>query len=460
MCYVLQVETPAPPRRSRWPALTLAAAIVLLPASIGLWLARGPVRARTPAAEELQSLDVLPFADAGAERNLAYLCGGVATDIRDNLSQVPGLRVTALASSARSLLEGELRKDHEGLQLKVRLKNTADGSTIWSKDYDRPLEEIFAVQDEVAQAVIAALQLKPPPVNAVVVPRYSRQWSVYEIYLRGLSLAARESIPVFEEALRQQPSYAPAYAAMAAAYAAIASEAPTPPREVTDKARQAATRALRLDEGMCDAHATLAKILMLQDWNGLAAAKELRRALALNPNFAAARRAYADYLLRAGKFRDAEAELRKAMTLDPLNPGQTRSFVELFYFSRQYVRLREYCREKAFDGCRYFLGRASLDEGKPEEAVALLARSNSGALAAAYARAGRRQEAEAIVRQAQVPPAGLAHASLALGNSERAWDFLRKGYELRDPAMTLLAVDPAFDTIRDDKRFSNLLGRW
>jgi serine/threonine-protein kinase len=291
------------------------------------------------------SVAVLPFADLTADRSNAYLGDGIAETLINALTNVPGLEVAARTSAfslretgddvreigrqlgVATVLEGSVQRDGERLRVTAQLVKTSDGLQLWSQRFDRDADDIFAVQDQVAQAVVTALRgvLLPGPGRVVA---STAEPAAYDAYLQGRFFWNKRSISdleraieYFEEAILHDSTYAQAWAGLADAYLMLPFYSTVASAEVVPKARQAAEHALELNPDLAEAHTTLAYALTVHDWDWAAAEREFRRAIELNPGYATAHKWYSDLLTATGRPDEALAAARRAADLDPRSPN-------------------------------------------------------------------------------------------------------------------------------------------
>jgi TolB-like protein/Tfp pilus assembly protein PilF len=492
---------PAPLRsRNR---LALAATILFVPGAFTAWTFLRYLPKALPAGPpaEVSSIAVLPFVNMSAEKDQDYFCDGITEEISNVLSNVEGLRVTARTSAftfrgkmedvrqigarlgVRTVLEGSVRKSGDLLRITAQLVSAKDGYHLWSETYERPLKDVFAIQDEIARAIASALRIRlasgGPSASA---SRYTSNVELYDLYLKGryyLNSFARSSVETaktyFDKAIEKDPNFAPAWVGLAEVYRLQGDSAYAAPKEMMRKTREAAERALRIDDTLADAHAVLGASLSAFEWDWTGAARELDRAIQLNPNLGRAYILQNSLYMHEGRFAEMERALRRAQLLDPLSTANGAKFVQLYYYSRQYDRVVDYCRSASTGWMVYYLGRVYADQGRLTEGIELLERAYKmregpgkgfGMLANYYARAGRRvdafrliNEAKALSRQQYISPVSLAQAYIGLGDKDQAFAWLDKGFEERDTVMTSLRVEPAFDPIRSDARFAALLKR-
>lgn len=299
--------------------------------------------AAAPAVEQ-QSVAVLPFANMSDAAGSEYFSDGLAEEILNALAQVPGLRVPSRTSSfsfrgkqsdlkevagalrVAHVLEGSVRRDGQRIRVTAQLIDARTDSHLWSKTWDRQLEDVFAVQQEIAQEIAGSLRVQfagggPRSVG-------TRNVDAYEHYLQGRHLwrqrgegPLRASVEQFEAAIRLDPGFARAHSALAAAHAVLVSytAADVPAESLLNAAQTHAQRALSLDPSLAEAHAVLASV-MEERWQWQAADAENRRAIALDPSDSTAQQWYSEFLVRMGRVRDAEAPIERALALDPLSP--------------------------------------------------------------------------------------------------------------------------------------------
>jgi tetratricopeptide (TPR) repeat protein len=311
---------------------------------------------------------------------------------------------------------------------------------------------------------------------------------VYEAYLKGRYYwnkrtedSLRSAVEHFQAATRGDPTYAPAYAALADSYNALGTVmvGSDPPSFMRPRAAAAALQALQIDPELAEAHATLGFVKHF-DWDWEGAEKELRRALELNASYALAHIWYANFLVSRKRFDEAVAEVRRAEELDPLSPVVlTNVGWTLALAGRPREAMEEYHKALALDPnypqAHWRLGDVHRDEGRFEDAIAELetavalthrAPSTLAALAADYARAGRKPEAEELLGELHAPaarryvsPYAMSWVYIALGDRDRAFEWLEKAYRERSNGMAFLAVDPALAALRGDPRFHSLAQR-
>lgn len=506
-------DTPLGALRKR----AVALAVLLAPLVVTASASWRTVESQAPT--EGASVAILPFEDLSPSGGNRYFAEGVAEEILGSLSGVPGIRVAARSSAAAlgagadfneakerlgvsHLLEGSVRREGERVRLAVRLLRTSDGMQVWSQSFDRPAEDIFAIQDEAAGTVAARLRatLGEQPVSlagagplrlqaSAPERRLAREppksLAAYESYLRGRyawnrrnERSLREALAHFQQAIARDPTYAQAYAGLADTYLLLPVHSAIPTAEAYPRAKAAALRALELNPSLAEVHTTLGYVLFWYDWEYAAAERSFRRAIGLNPNYATAHHWLSELLLTVGRTDQALATSARAEELDPLAPQiRTDSAANLFY-GRRYAEAAERLRrvlefDPSFFVAHWYLGLAYIELGQHRTALAELERANqlSGGsdwsrawLASAYAAAGDQRRVRSILKeltaksgQRDVRPDVLAFAYLAAGDRERALDWLERGVEARSVFPFMMARHPQLDQLRGHPRFARML---
>ncbi len=456
------------------------------------------------AAQPSRTIAVLPFANLSPDPENEYFTDGMTEELINALAKIEGLRVVARTSAFEfkgksvdvreiggklnvgAVVEGSVRRSGERLRVTAQLINVADGYHLWSEAYERPLKDVFAVQDEISRAIADALRLELVP-RGQPVRRPTGDLLAYDFYLQGRSFWNRRTaadllraIKYFIRAIEQDSGFALAHAGLADAYAILPDWTDVRTADAYSQARAAATQALRLDSTLAEAHTTVAYLLMVQDWDWKGSEDAYRRAIRLNPSYPTAHQWYSELLVLLGRLDDAENEIRRAHELDPLS-----LVIDTFQGYIPYLRGRRdeailhwrrvLALEPDFALAHLFLGMALLGERRPGEAVSEIETATaldgrlSGDLAIlmqGYVAAGKRERARAILeelrsrsQQAYVPPVTFALAYTALGERDSAFAWLKSAVEVRDPGLVHLLGDPIFDRLRPDPRFTELIKR-
>lgn len=467
---------------------------------------RLPSTAAEMDAGVARSLAVLPFTGVGGGAENEYFSEGISEEILNALSQVEGLRVAARTSAfsfkgesvsvdsiARALnvahvLEGSVRSAGDRVRISAQLVNTGTGHQTWSHSYDRELKDVLAVQEEIAVAIANALRVRLAGKETQLTRSYTPDPEAYELYLQGRHLVSKRTpedlkraVARFEAALVRDPAYAAAYSGLADAYALLEDVRGMTREEAFPRAIAAATRALELDELQGEAHASLGHIYYHQkNWAG--AEEAYQRALELIPSYATAHHWYGNLLAATNRLPEAVQSLERAYQLDPLSPKirEVRSYT--LYYARQYDRaiasMHERLRSDPDDpGILYILAWFQSGAGKHDEAIATMQRviervpssaANGWArtrLAAAYAAAGRPHDAIPLLEALEQGPPGEANESVMavayghLDDFDRAFQWLGRAVDRGHWMVSTLAVDPAFDPLRRDPRFADMVQR-
>jgi TolB-like protein/Tfp pilus assembly protein PilF len=451
-----------------------------------------------------RSVAVLPFANTSGDPADEPFADGLTDELIGALGQVAGLRVTPRTSvfalkgkgldvrtvadtlGVATALEGSVRRSGERLRITVALVSAAENRVLWSETYDRELRDVFAVQQDIAGAVVRALQVAlvagPAPRPA---PPATADLVAYDLYLRGQFFrvqqtgeALQRAIGYFEQAIARDPGYARAHAGLADAHALLVIFGDRPPREGFRRARQAAATALALDSTLAQAHASLGHIEMAHDWNWASAGRRFERAMALDPTSTIIRLLRGLWLLDQRRFDESVRVLEQALAADPLAAPVRMTLGRIHVSRREPDRAIPYLRDALelnpqLSLARQQLGHAYLQKGMAAEAVAEFERAaalsglrDSAQLAYAYAVTGRRGEAQAIVRtllrsseRRYLPPFGVALAYVGLGDADAAFRWLERAYAEHAAGMDTIAITPAFAPLHGDPRWGDLLRR-
>ncbi|MGH7516215.1 MAG: protein kinase domain-containing protein [Gemmatimonadales bacterium] len=457
-----------------------------------------------PRAE--RSIAVLPFANLSPDPENEYFADGMTDELINALAKVPGLRVVSRTSAfafkgrqqdVRSIgsqlnvecvLEGSVRRAGRRLRTAVQLVNVADGYQLWSETFDREMEDVFAIQDEISRGIVSALKLRLLGASSgSLVKSATDDFEAYTLYLKGRLLwnrrsddALRHGLAYFEQALERDPNYPLAHIGLADSYVLLGFYTALPPAEAFPRAKVAAETALRLDPTLGEAYPTLAYVKMYYEWDWAGAQRNFRQAIERNPGYATAHQWYGNCLAILGRFDESLASFQRAVDLDPLSPIKTAALGWGYYFARHYPeaiaqqrRALEIDADLAVTHLWYGLsleqtGAAGEAVERFSDAVRLLGRDPVGLsfLAHGLALAGRRAEAQEVVdellamaERRYVSAYDIAVAFTGLGAHDDAIAWLEKGYAERTHWMALLKVDPRLDPLRSDPRLESMLGR-
>jgi eukaryotic-like serine/threonine-protein kinase len=502
-------STPAPPpasSRRKWligGALGLVVTI-LATVSFGSYVGGMWTRLRGHAvATQIRAIAVLPLANLSNDQDQEYFVDGMTDELIKDLAQIHALRVISrtsvmhykgtqktLPQIARELhvdavVEGSVLRDGTNVRVTAQLVYASTDTQLWGKSYHREMSDALRVQDEVARAIASEIKVKltPEEEDRFARPQQTR-FQAHDAYLkgryylrRGTEDQMREARMYFDEAIKIDPNYAPAYAGLADYYW-LTNE--LSPGVAMPKAKAYVEKALALDGGLADAHATLAAINFYGDWDWIAADKEFRRAIELSPSDSEFHRSYSGFLSEMGRHEQALEEVGIAQELDPLSSTTNLAVGWVFYYARQYDQALEQCR-RVLDLDPHFvsaheclastyLANAAYDKGLAEyQDLASFSQNDPlrlAGLGCAYALAGKKPQAREVIVQLgaasksqYVAPyfLGLVHASL--GEKDQAFSALDKAFAQRDSYLVRLKVEPILDSLRSDRRFENLLRR-
>lgn len=453
-------------------------------------------------ADDGQSVAVLPFANLSGDRDFEYFADGIAEEIINALTHLPGLRVAARTSSfafrgpaielgevgaklkVAAVLEGSVRKAGNRLRISVQLVKVADGYHLWSEQYDREMTDVFAIQDEIARAIATRLQVALGGDEAPLVTPATGNLDAYHLYLRGRyylsqrSLALKKALECFHQAIALDPNYALAYAGFADACTILAEYGFAPPNEVRPKARAAVEKALSLAPDLAEVHCAAGALSFICDWDWDRASRDLRRAVELNPRSVVARQWLSYYLVFVeGRLEEGIAQARRAVDLDPLAPLLVMQLGMTLMGAGRYEEAEaNLLRAGALAPTMFLptihLGLLYNHLGRSDEAIAPLevAVTASGrhpwtlaALAVCYGSLGKLADVEAIsdelnarARREFVQSVPLAIVAASRGQVDAAFEMLERActehdgilvYSKRYPFLRLLQTDPRIERI-------------
>jgi len=451
----------------------------------------------------LRSVAVLPFADLSPQKDQDYFCEGLAEEIITALAKIPELEVAAKSSAfsgefrnmdvrevgrklgVAAVLEGSVRKVENKLRITAQLLNVVNGYHLWSEKFDRTFEDIFAIQDEITLAIVDRLKLKfLGDEKAPLVKRTTDNPEAYNLYLKGryfwnkrTAEGLMRALECFAQAIQIDPTFARAYTGISDCYA-LSAYYYMPPRPTLMKAKGAAARALQLDDTLPEAHTSMAfvKHKLERDWAG--AEKGFRRAIELNPEYVWAHYWYSLFLAAMGRHQESFAEIKRALEIDPTSAQLNMSHGMALYLARYYEQaVEELQKAVEIDPqhvlATFYLGVAHVELGHFEQALALVERSAELAGGAGFfvqgigyihASAGRRDLAQGVLaRMAQIAdktyisPFFTSLIHFRLGDNDKGFEALDKALEDGDHWVEFLKVFPAFDGVRTDPRYAELI---
>lgn len=497
-------------RNSRGRALLLGGAILAI-AVLAMGLPRiwfGDDHPRTSVIEPTRTdshdrIAVLPFDNFGPDPGDLYLADGMTEELITRLSMLSGLRVVAGTSVMRYrgtgkrtsdighelgvgyLLEGSVRRSGDRMRIAVQLVDARTEQHLWANDYEGTLDELLDVQREIAERVVAAIPVRAPePERLRLTNRGTSDPSAHLLYLRGRRLLGNEDSAsfarardYFERALQRDSTYARAWSGLSDALDRLIWAHALPPDSYPE-VRTAAERALELNPDLADAHVSLARTLTAYEWDSEAAEHHFRRAIALDPSHAKARRAYSSHLLYHGRFAEARTQAEAAVALDPLSFFPHFQLVLVSFFQRRYDEAIERAEElvgmdPSAWSAHFMRAKAHVEKGEYDAALDHLARADpTGTFPPVLAirgyvlgRTGRHEEAHRAQQALASRDLGRFTAleraliHLGLGENEAALDLLEEAVERRDPRVRLLGEEPIFDDLRSESRYHALLVR-
>jgi TolB-like protein/DNA-binding winged helix-turn-helix (wHTH) protein/tetratricopeptide (TPR) repeat protein len=454
----------------------------------------------------VKSIAVLPFNPLVATGTDDYLGTGMADALITRLGSIRQLVVRPTRSVLKytslekdllvigrelrveAVLDGKIQRNGERIRVTVQLVRVSDGSSLWEGTFDERFTDMFALQDAISDRVEQAMRVKlTGEERERRATHQAKDPEAYEAYLKGRYFwnkrseeGLRKGREYFDEAIKRDPTFAPAYVGLAECYALFSTYGVMPASEAFPKAEQAALKALEFDERIAEAHASLGVIRYEYNWDWPGADKEFRRAIELNPNYATAHQWYGSYLVSVARFDEGIREIKRAQELDPLSPIINASIGWFCYFARRYDEaIEEGKRAVALEGnsvmAHFFLGQAYLQKKMYTEAIAELEKSNTlsprepqilSVLTHAYSLAGKKREAERVLeeilgfsRRGYVPAYNIAEAYLGVGDKDRAFEWLEKAFAEHSPDLVGLKTEPRLDVLRSDPRFASLIAR-
>jgi serine/threonine protein kinase/tetratricopeptide (TPR) repeat protein len=454
---------------------------------------------------DLPSVAVLSFADMSPSKDQEFFCDGMAEELINALTQISGLRVAARTSAFQfkgkardvrligdalnvaTVLDGSVRKAGNQLRVTVELIGSSDGYQLWSERFDGNLEDIFAVQEQIANSVVATLKGRlAVPTTVPAAAQRRRNLEAYGFYLEGryhwnkrTEDELKKSVACFERAIERDPGYAEAYAAMADAYVTLGTYGARPASDMMPRAKAALDRALEIDAELAEAYACRGCVRSVYDWTWADAEDDYRKAIALQPAYPTAHHWYGiNHLVPMARFEEATGELRRALEVDPLALAVRTSLGMTAYFAGQYdAAVRELLKtielEDHFAMARIFLGATYTEQRRfPEareelEAAIRLSGRTPEILAALGYLHGLSGDAEGARRvlddlkrlsgERYVSPARLAQVHIGLNERTEALDRLEEARAERAADLAWLGVRPVFASLRAEPRFQALL---
>lgn len=489
-----------------------ALATVLVGLKVRGWRSYFP---QSVAPLPIRSIAVLPLENLSGDASQEYFADGITEALISNLGEIKGLRVISRTSASRykaarkplpeiarelrvdGVLEGSIVRSGTRLHITVRLVDAATDQQLWAQSYRRDLGDVLALQNEIARAVAREIDLTVLPSGQATVAKTRRvDPAAHEAYLRGRYFWSKRSVEAlnraveyFQRAIDVDPTFAPAYAGLGDAYTMQATWYGRV-RDRLPKAKAAAEKAVELDEGLAEAHASLGYVRGTFEWDWPAAEREFRRAIELNPNYVTGRLWYGVYLSNLGRTEEALAEIRKALELDPFSLNVSSALGRALLYGGRYDQAIEQYRKVIemdpqfdlahlgpdevnlqLDLAHARLGEAYLHKGMYERAVEEFQKAprriGGAGMAYAYAAMGKKREARRIIQQTKpdkgaedgIAAYGMAVMYTSVGEKAQAFAWLEKAFEARTEQLVYLKVDPRFVRLRSDSRYRDLLRR-
>jgi eukaryotic-like serine/threonine-protein kinase len=462
---------------------------------------------RPQGVAPLASAAVLPFVDLSPQKDQEYFSDGLTEELITTLSQVPGLRVAARTSSFQfkgqspdvheigrkldvgAVLEGSVRKSGNRLRVSTQLISVKDGYQLWSESYDRDLADVFAVQEDVARSIVAALRVRLAPArDSALAIRPTADVRTYDLYLKGLFAwnqrtgpALRDAVSYLEQAVARDSTFARAWAALADAYILVVpyGGGGTIP-DTWFKAQAAGLKALALDSTLAEAYTALGYGNMIYAWNWAASERNFQHAIAADPNYATGHHWYGDFLAGRGRLTESLEQMRLAHQLDPLSRQIGVEWGWVSYLMHRNdeaaARMREVLElDPNYAQAHYRLGLVQIQQRRYPEAIASIKRSidlgvfypyAAAGLAFAYSASGDRKAALGIVddlkRRADrelIPPFAIAAAYAGLGDMTQGIAWLNRGIDEKDIYIPENVFEPLLEPLRNDPRFEQVSAR-
>ena len=457
----------------------------------------------SPGTAAKKSIAVLPFTNQSADPENEYFSDGMTEEIINALAKVPGMQVASRTSSfafkgkevdvrkigeqlgVASVLEGSVRKVGNRIRISTQLIGAENGYQVWSETFDRQLEDVFAIQDEISRAIVDALKLQLGAGDPqLVVP--AKNLESYTHYLKGRFFFNKETEPglrtgldFFQHGLLEDPGYAKAYSGIADCWCSLADDWVVPD-DAYPRAKAAALRALQLDPELAEAITSVGKVLCWYEWDFAGAEQQLRRAVTLNPNYAEAHFVFGSVLPGVGALAEAVKEMGQALLLDPLSAHYSRWLGRFMLYAGDYPEAIAQSHKTIDITADFFHahldeGSACLAQGDAERALRCFqksqmlegsVRSYDAHIVRALAALGRSEEGQEIMarleeesRQKYMRAEILAMGYAALGDFDHAFGCLERAFLARSAGLIFLHLDPGYAPLRADPRFSDLVRR-
>jgi TolB-like protein/Tfp pilus assembly protein PilF len=477
-------------------SLAVAALLIVVVASFFVFNSAGPSAESKSEVILDKSIAVLPFANMSNDQDQQYFSDGMSEEIINALAQIPNLKVASRTSAFQfrgddqdiksiaktlgvaTVLEGSVRKSQNRVRVTAQLINASDGFHIWSQTYERELNDIFAIQDELSRAIVDALEIRISDTNGGMVSQGTSNMEAHNLYLRGRyfwnlrdSESVKKALDFFQQAIDQDPNYALAYSGVADSYNMMSID--LSPVVRANKVKQAAYKAIQLDNSLAQAHAALGFAEMMIDRDYQAATNRFEQAISLNPNYASAHQWYSELLHLAGETEAALKEIEKSVALDPLNLVINMNEARYFMRSGEYKKAISYAKKilelnpdfqmahGVLYGAYYEADnlKASFEHFVQSEYAAMLGDN----IVDAYKLSGWKGVLEYIIEMERsnseefIEPAIVAEIYSINNDKESALKYLEEAVNRRDVGVIFIGLNPIWRSYHEEPGFQALL---
>ncbi len=456
-----------------------------------------------PTPEQIHSVAVLPLENLSGDPSQEYFVDGMTDILITDLAQISALRVISRTSVMRykgvrkslpeianeldvdAIVEGSVVRSGNRVRINAQLIHAPTDRHLWARSYERDEKDVLVLQGELLQAIAGEIRIALTPQEQARLANFTKlSPEAHEAYLKGryywnmrTGEGFKKAVEYFRLATEKEPRYALAYAGLADAFLLMSGYSVVPRTETIAQARAAAGKALELDSGLAEPHASLGLIAVSYDYDWSGAEREYQRAIQLNPNYASAHQWYGEYLALVGRFDEGIAEMSRAQALDPVSPIINTETGEVLFLARRYDEAIERLSTTlemfpAYLRAHTWLARTYGQKGMFKEALAHLSKARSlddtpytlafsgyvEALSGETAHAQKAlDELVCLCKRQYVDPALIAIVDMALGHKTQAFAWLEKAFLDHSPRLTALRVSPEYDRLRSDPRFQALL---
>jgi adenylate cyclase len=454
--------------------------------------------------EQQKCILVLPFVNMSNDPEQEYFSDGLTEELISNLSRLKDMRVISRTTSmkykgtnkdiksigietgASYIMEGSVRRHGNNLRITAQFVDANRDIHLWAETYRGTLDDIFDMQEQVSVKIVEELRLQlTKDEKDSLQKRYTENTEAYQLYLQGRYFwnkrneeGLNRALQYFEKAIETDQDYALAWAGLADTYNLLGEFTNMSRRDLYPKAKRAVNRALEIDSQLAEAHISLGLMSMLNEWDWVNSGKQYRMGIELKPNYATGHHWYAEWLLFMGRTTEAIQEISIAVNLDPVSPAILKDQGMTFYYARQYDQAIDIANKTLdlnpdFATTYRLLSLAYQGKGMFEKAIAENQRwgNRTGnnvktevALAQIYAAAGRKEDAKKIMEEVEAGKAlsendyrGMALIYAALGDNNKAFEWLEKSYDMHEESLCSMKVDPKMDPLRSDSRFNELI---